>query len=443
MICNFIYRKISYNHWSYKEQLGSLIRQQINQRFFAQFSAESTLSQSTTLNEEPQNLDTTDNDLNKTGPRINQQESPQSNDYQTIQKSALHYEIENFVKLAKLSEAESVRRLQVIEQIRKCCAEVHPSASVLPFGSLATGTALKDSDVDLLICYLMQPDDYARGGFTEESRVQVISLLKQLTERMQEQLQNFQLVELVQKARFPLARIEMDNIKIEVSIQDDVGVQQCRYVRAIIDQKWQILPLVIVLKALVKTYQVHNVFSGGIGGYTIVNMVIAFIMMREMRELRVDDLGILLTTFLRYFGFVFDYDMRALSIRRGGLVSKSSVAVGQKTSYRRDREEMRLCTEDPITGRDISCGTRRMGEVRYAFGDAYRTIKYASQHVMKLREEAAIKDDKYQKDFPILSGFVQMDQFLSKKRRQGVFFSGEAEQIQEVDCDLQQGQIGQ
>eukprot|EP01024_Parvocaulis_polyphysoides_P052011 TRINITY_DN5121_c0_g1_i5.p3 TRINITY_DN5121_c0_g1~~TRINITY_DN5121_c0_g1_i5.p3 ORF type:complete len:234 (-),score=35.93 TRINITY_DN5121_c0_g1_i5:32-733(-) len=229
-----------------------------------------------------------------------------------------------------------------------------------------------------------------------------------------------------------------------MSVSDDTGVRQSNYVRQIILDKWQIRPLVIIIKALVRSYQVDNVFGGGIGGYTIVNMVIAFVMMREQRELRVDDLGILLTTFLRYFGFGFDYDMRALSIRRGGLVPKTSVASGPYYNSRkyRDRDEMKLCIEDPITGRDISCGTKRMGEIRYAFGDAYRSIKFAQQHVQKIKEDGLIKGDRFQKDFPILGGCIQMDQFLTNKTRQGSIFVGIEEQLEEGDCNLQQGQMG-
>eukprot|EP01026_Neomeris_dumetosa_P016521 TRINITY_DN16271_c0_g2_i5.p2 TRINITY_DN16271_c0_g2~~TRINITY_DN16271_c0_g2_i5.p2 ORF type:complete len:227 (-),score=33.35 TRINITY_DN16271_c0_g2_i5:782-1462(-) len=225
-----------------------------------------------------------------------------------------------------------------------------------------------------------------------------------------------------------------------MTIQDDTGVQQSKYVRAIIDQRKQIRPIVLVLKALVKSYDVGSVFGGGIGGYTLVNMVIAFVIMREKRELRIDDLGILLTSFLRYFGFGFNYDMHALSIRRGGLVPKASVAsVGGNN--KRERDEMKLCIEDPITSRDISCGTHRMGEIRYAFGDAYRTLKLASQHLNQLKEEAAVKDLQFQKEFPMLNGFIKLEQFLQKKTRQDNVFMGDAE-IGEGDCDLQQSQLG-
>ncbi len=57
------------------------------------------------------------------------------------------------------------------------------------------------------------------------------------------------------------------------------------------------------------------------------------------------DWGRLLLGFLERFGGGFDYDSQAVSVSRGGVVPKAAVPQAAV------RDSVRLCVEDPLTGR--------------------------------------------------------------------------------------------
>ena len=64
------------------------------------------------------------------------------------------------------------------------------------------------------------------------------------------------------------------------------------------------------------------------------------------------DWGRLLLGFLERFGRGFDYDAQAVAVGRGGIVPKAAVPLASM------RDSMRLCVEDPQTGRCAFAGRR-------------------------------------------------------------------------------------
>lgn len=59
--------------------------------------------------------------------------------------------------------------------------------------------------------------------------------------------------------------------------------------------------------------------------------------------------GRLLLGFLERFGRGFDFDAQAVAVGRGGIVPKAAVPLAAV------RDSMRLCIEDPLTGRCAGC----------------------------------------------------------------------------------------
>ena len=70
------------------------------------------------------------------------------------------------------------------------------------------------------------------------------------------------------------------------------------------------------------------------------------------------DWGRLLLGFLERYGRGFDFDAQAVAVGRGGVVPKAAVPLAAV------RDSMRLCIEDPLTGRCAGTGDLRQEDAQ-------------------------------------------------------------------------------
>ncbi|KXZ42112.1 hypothetical protein GPECTOR_202g374 [Gonium pectorale] len=291
-----------------------------------------------------------------------------------VRYSPLHHNIEEFCTRVVLTEGEKRQRMEVIEALRASVRRVWPntrSVELQVFGSFANGLSTWNSDLDLVVTGIFEPDRLS-GGYEPADRAKITSKLRKLSEALN---RGKQIDILWTKSR----------VCVDVSMSDDSGPRAARYMVQQCRAYPPLKPLVLVLKAYLKACRLNEVNSGGLSSYSLTNMVIAHLQEELKSGHDISDLGETLYTFLLRYGEEHDYNTQAVSVASGGIVPKSSLGFAME-SARQAAASMgsydgavawheRLCVDCPLTGRDVSNGSYRIDLVRGAFVQAARKLE--------------------------------------------------------------------
>jgi non-canonical poly(A) RNA polymerase PAPD5/7 len=336
--------------------------------------------------------------------------------------TALHRELEMFARLASPSQDELDAIQDVVTRIDVITQKLWPKARAMIFGSQASGLALPGADVDIAIIGIGPNMKSASSGYNTVEKGKVKSLLLNLVS----QLLKADLVkgdaEII-NARIPIvkfnARTQRPNhfIPIDISIGTKNGITAVDFLRRNIKEIPPLRPIALFVKALLREKCLNEVFTGGLGSYAILNIIIAYLQSKHGYKVAMDvddsstkgirkywkkikkkiintlsvkepfslnneatiefirglgqrsisaeasldtDLGILLWDFLDYFGSKFNYYKDALSVLQGGVVEKGR--------WRQPKKPWLLAVEDPQDpGREICGGSFQIQEIKGEF----------------------------------------------------------------------------
>jgi non-canonical poly(A) RNA polymerase PAPD5/7 len=118
-------------------------------------------------------------------------------------------------------------------------------------------------------------------------------------------------------------------LQMDVALGAANGCRAVDLVTAAVHANPPLRPLVLVLKALLAQQGLNEVYTGGVGSYTLLTLVLAHLKMEaaavadgleEAAEVLRGDFGVLLRRFLRRYGVEMDTQTMAVSVARGGLV---------------------------------------------------------------------------------------------------------------------------
>ncbi|KAK4052284.1 hypothetical protein OIO90_004365 [Microbotryomycetes sp. JL221] len=261
---------------------------------------------------------------------------------------------------------------------------VSPGAKLLPFGSMANGFALKNSDMDL--CCLLDKSQPLKPAS------ELVELLGSLIEKET----NFH-VKMLPRARIPIIKLTMPptssvpfGMSCDIGFENRLALENTRLLRtySLVDSRLRVL--VLFLKVWTKRRKINNPYRGTLSSYGFVLLVIHYLaQVRKpavlpnlqqlplsrsvpLEELEVDgnditffddldnlstvwqcsnndNVGDLLIEFFRYFAKDFTYAQSVISIRSEcGLLTKESKGWMHDTDYDPDmivRDQYRLCIE--------------------------------------------------------------------------------------------------
>eukprot|EP00198_Chlamydomonas_reinhardtii_P004174 XP_001693510.1 poly(a) polymerase [Chlamydomonas reinhardtii] len=325
----------------------------------------------------------------------------------SVRYSPLHYNIEEFCQRVVPTEGERRQRQEVIEAVRGGVRRVWPGArgvELQVFGSFANGLSTWNSDLDLVVTGIYEPDRMT-GGYEINDRGRITAKLRKIAEALnRSKAIDIERQQLIPRARIPILKLwTKARVTVDVSMSDDSGPRAARYMAQQCRAYPPLKPLVLVLKAYLKACRLNEVNSGGLSSYSLTNMVIAHLQEELKSGHDVSDLGETLYTFLLRFGEEHDYSSQAVSVASGGIVPKMSLGFAME-SARQAAVTMgsydgavswneRLCVDCPLTGaygsglaeglcsqtqsvcRDVSNGTFRIDLVRGAFVQAARKLE--------------------------------------------------------------------
>ncbi|POW18094.1 hypothetical protein PSHT_06199 [Puccinia striiformis] len=347
-------------------------------------------------------------------------------------------EIGSFVAYIQPTHEEHQLREMIIQMIRNVVQDKWPDSDVEPFGSFGTKLYLPAGDIDLVI------------------------ISQQM---MNEQKSNFnnigQEVVVIAKAKVPIIKFKtiFGNINVDISINQSNGIVAMKKVTELLDdicaishefvkpkssnrknhkdtassgEKEEIENLhdgeeeeeeekkitkivnelgaakclILVVKSVLKQRGMNEVYTGGLGSYSIICLVVSFLQLHpKIQRGDIDpnkNLGVLLLEFFELYGKHFNFDRTGISVRKGGYYF-----VKADRGWVRERQPYLLSIEDPADeSNDISGGSHNILSVRSAFSGAFDLLSATLYHrhsIQSSRSEAVHHTHSKSSSRPLLS----------------------------------------
>lgn len=131
-------------------------------------------------------------------------------------------------------------------------------------------------------------------------------------------------VTIIAKARVPIIKFVTNygHLSVDININHVNGVFAGKMVLGLLKELPALRALVLVTKAFLAQRSMNEVFSGGLGSYSIVCLAVSFLQMHpKIRRGEIDpskNLGVLVMEFFELYGCYFNYHEVGISIRNGG-----------------------------------------------------------------------------------------------------------------------------
>jgi non-canonical poly(A) RNA polymerase PAPD5/7 len=321
----------------------------------------------------------------------------------------LHHEVNAFVNWISPTPVEDEIRGLVVQHISQAITSTFPDAKVLPFGSYGTKLYLPSGDIDLVV---------VSQSMAHSNRTNVLYAVANAMRRAG--VTNTK-VTVISKARVPIIKFVTTHgrFNVDISINQESGLLAGSIINSFLkDMKGcglALRSLIMVTKAFLSQRSMNEVFTGGLGSYSIVCMAISFLQMHpKIRRGEIDpekNLGVLLMEFFELYGCNFNFVNVGISLREGGTYFS-------KTQRWSDYSSTQLLSiEDPADPtNDISKGSYQFPKVRTTFAGAYGILlstAYYRAGVMNAKRDGhytRIHDEDRAEDISILASIIGIPQ---------------------------------
>jgi non-canonical poly(A) RNA polymerase PAPD5/7 len=235
---------------------------------------------------------------------------------------------------------------------------LYPEARVEVFGSGATGLALKDADIDLVVLGAGPQGAAGGGGFSKADHAEVVRVLRKIEKALQRTKIVWKAC-VISTAKVPIVKMNAGKHAVDLSVGAANGLAAVGWIRQQVMALAALRPLVLVLKRLLKTHHLDDASTGGCGGYLLVSLVVS-----HLRQCGASgsapnpNTGALLLGFLRRFGHDFDYGRVAVAAGRASGVLRAKDLVVHPGAF--GRRPMVLA-EDPQVGSAVCFIGRQYG----------------------------------------------------------------------------------
>jgi len=248
-----------------------------------------------------------------------------------------------------------------------------PAAQVEAFGSYATGLYLPTSDMDLVVL---------QSGVTD-----IKDTLRKLANKLSSK-GIARSIQVITKATVPIVKfVENESgIDFDISFDAENGPQAASFIREAMGRLPPLRPLTMVLKIFLQQRELNEVYTGGVGSYALITMVIAFLLSHPSRSpLRrgwdnrgkggracplEESLGVLLVDFLELYGKNLNMRDVGVSAAGGGRFFSK-----RRMGFHQDERPHLLAVQDPRDpDNDIAKNSYNIAQVRSAFEWAFQTL---------------------------------------------------------------------
>ncbi|KAF4550968.1 Nucleotidyltransferase domain-containing protein [Elsinoe fawcettii] len=280
----------------------------------------------------------------------------------------LHDELNAFLQYATPKPFEREMRADLIRRVNDSFRTTLKHVSVSAFGSYATDLYLPVSDMDLVA----MSSTYRNTGYAEigQSPKDVRKINGLVFERGGLSRSS----NLILHAKVPIIKFTdiSTGIHVDVSFENDSGLLAIPTVKRWV-QAYPALPhIVYPIKHLLATRHLNDVSTGGLGGFSIICLIVFRLHdlgLDHSPQWLLDNLDYALMDVLDWYGNKFDYRMKGLDMLGMREISKFA--------FRGDRRPQpgRLLIVDPNnSANDVSGGTSKIPQIFRLFQDLHKRL---------------------------------------------------------------------
>ncbi|KAJ3004744.1 UNVERIFIED_CONTAM: hypothetical protein HDU68_004915, partial [Siphonaria sp. JEL0065] len=336
--------------------------------------------------------------------------------------SPLDKEVAQLLRYLTPTPHEITLRQHVVAYYSNIIKARFPSSQTKPFGSTGTGLFLPWSDIDLIIL-----DPYPSTAMEDPKQNTQSSKLGKLFPKL-----NFHncasSVQFLRKARVPILKLVDSLTKLQVDICFNVvgGYLAVESVKEWVKRVEGLRELVLLVKLYLNGRDLNEVFTGGVGGYSIVVWCLAFLKLRDpetgtinMHESKASSPsrkrkhtsttttthshGTAFLQFCRFFGNQFDYH----SLGIGFTLPDSKYDIPEpflfdKTNspHYQPSKPYLLTLLNPLDPRtDISRGSTKIQSVTSALATAASILEKGSPLISNSPKQKKPRKKYYERDF--------------------------------------------
>ncbi|KAA8526835.1 hypothetical protein F0562_008936 [Nyssa sinensis] len=270
----------------------------------------------------------------------------------------LHKEILDFCDFLSPTSEEQASRNTAVESVFNVIRYIWPNCEVEVFGSFKTGLYLPTSDIDVVIM----------GSDIRTPQMGLLALSRALSQRGIAKK-----IQVIAKARVPIIKFveKRSGVAFDISFDVQNGPKAAEFIKDAISKWPPLRPLCLILKVFLQQRELNEVYSGGIGSYALLAMLIA--MLRSLHEGQTSlehNLGILLVNFFYIYGRKLNTSDVGVSCNGAGtFFLKSSRGFSIKG------RPFLISIEDPqAPENDIGKNSFNYFQVRSAFAMAFSTL---------------------------------------------------------------------
>ncbi|KAI5411896.1 uncharacterized protein LOC127086340 [Lathyrus oleraceus] len=270
----------------------------------------------------------------------------------------LHKEIVDFCDFLSPTPEEKAKRDSAIQSVFEVIKHIWPHCQVEVFGSFRTGLYLPTSDIDVVILKSGLPNP----------QIGLNAISKSLSQRSMAKK-----IQVIGKARVPIIKFveKRSGLSFDISFDIENGPKAAEYIQKAVAKWPQLRPLCLILKVFLQQRELNEVYSGGIGSYALLTMLMA--VLRNVRQSQTStehNLGLLLVHFFDFYGRKLNTSDVGVSCNGAGTFFRKS----SKGFYNKGRPFL-LGIEDPQTPEnDIGKSSFNYFQVRSAFLMAFTTL---------------------------------------------------------------------
>ncbi|CAN8072744.1 unnamed protein product [Agarophyton chilense] len=310
--------------------------------------------------------------------------------YASDSSIALHHEVLEFLRFIEPTEAERVSRENMVVKVKSIVKGLWPDSETEVFGSYATNVFLPSSDTDM--CVTNTPNGGEKAEF--EQLAQAIRNVTGFARRVK-----------IVDAKVKLVKIiaSEGSINCDITIGVRNGPEYVPSIKKYISTYPALRPLLLVLKCFLQQRNLNEVYSGGLGSYSVLLLVVSHLqMLRYNFPSSKANLGALLQQFFQVYGKSFNLCWAGIQVKDNGCYFDK---------FERFRippqEALRFSIEDPNDEMN-HLGVKGFSALRIR-----KAFARASNALVKWR-----RDDGSSSPTPLGSVLNVDDEFL--RRRQGV-----------------------
>ncbi|XP_071907412.1 uncharacterized protein [Coffea arabica] len=195
----------------------------------------------------------------------------------------LHKEILDFCDFLSPTPEEQASRNEAIDAVFDVIRYIWPNCKPEVFGSFKTGLYLPTSDIDVVIL---------------DSKISRPQIGLQALSRALSQRGIAKKIQVIAKARVPIIKFveKRSGFAFDISFDVQNGPKAADFIKDAV-AKWPPLrPLCLILKIFLQQRELNEVYSGGVGSYALLTMLIAMLQVNFFdmygRKLNTADVGV-------------------------------------------------------------------------------------------------------------------------------------------------------